>query len=157
MPSPHSSGATRMETSLGSSCLSNPAASPTSRLSRRATYHMAGHMNCRSWTSVYVASSGADGCSLAASGIHQDLLRRALRDAWDGTDPVDVGVGGSIPIADELHRRYPHATIAITGAADPRSRVHGPNESLHLDDFRRACLAETLMLSALSAQPRPIR
>jgi acetylornithine deacetylase/succinyl-diaminopimelate desuccinylase-like protein len=96
---------------------------------------------------------GAAGGSLAASGNHQHLVRHALRQAWDGTDPVEIGIGGSIPIVDQLHRRYPHATIAVTGAADPRSNVHGPNESLHLDDFRRACLAETLILATLSTPP----
>jgi hypothetical protein len=30
--------------------------------------------------------------------------------------------------------------------ADPDSRAHGSNESLHLGEFGRACLAEALLL-----------
>lgn len=32
-------------------------------------------------------------------------------------------------------------------SADPRA--HGPNESLHLADFEKACLAEALLLARL--------
>jgi hypothetical protein len=34
---------------------------------------------------------------------------------------------------------------------DPGTRAHGPNESLHLAVFERACLAETLLLRNLAA------
>ncbi|MDT4988120.1 MAG: cysteinylglycine-S-conjugate dipeptidase, partial [Micromonosporaceae bacterium] len=34
---------------------------------------------------------------------------------------------------------------------DPDSRAHGPNESLHLTEFARVCLAETLLLANLGA------
>jgi hypothetical protein len=38
----------------------------------------------------------------------------------------------------------------VTAVADPDSRAHGSNESLHLADFAAACLAETLMLDAFA-------
>jgi hypothetical protein len=38
----------------------------------------------------------------------------------------------------------------VTAVADPDSRAHGSNESLHLGDFAAACLAETLMLDAFA-------
>ncbi len=34
----------------------------------------------------------------------------------------------------------------MTGVEDPDSRAHGPNESLHLGEFARVCLAEALLL-----------
>ncbi len=77
--------------------------------------------------------------------------RAAFATAWDGTAPVDVGIGGSIPAVDVLSELYPRATILITGVEDPGSLVHGPNESLHLADFTRACLAEALLLSSLGS------
>ena len=42
--------------------------------------------------------------------------------------------------------RSPTVTILVTGVEDPDSRAHGPNESLHLGEFARVCLAEALLL-----------
>lgn len=76
--------------------------------------------------------------------------RQAFTRAWAGVEPVDMGMGGSIPIVDVLTRLYPNATILVTGVEDPDSRAHGANESLHLDDFARACTAEALLLSSIA-------
>jgi acetylornithine deacetylase/succinyl-diaminopimelate desuccinylase-like protein len=75
--------------------------------------------------------------------------RWALEQAW-GTPPVHTGIGGSIPFLADLVRVYPQATVLVTGVEDPDSRAHGANESLHLGEFARACLAETLLLAALA-------
>jgi acetylornithine deacetylase/succinyl-diaminopimelate desuccinylase-like protein len=63
---------------------------------------------------------------------------------------VQIGIGGSIPFLAELLAAYPAATVLVTGVEDPDSRAHGANESLHLGEFERACLAETLLLKALA-------
>ena len=42
------------------------------------------------------------------------------------------------------------ASILVTGVEDPDSRAHGPNESLHLGEFARVCLAETLLLARVA-------
>ncbi|QEO13033.1 dipeptidase [Agromyces intestinalis] len=76
-------------------------------------------------------------------------MRGALEDAWDGTEPVDMGVGGSIPFIAELVSEFPGAQILVTGVEDPDSRAHSPNESLHLGVFKRAQLAEALFLARL--------
>jgi acetylornithine deacetylase/succinyl-diaminopimelate desuccinylase-like protein len=75
--------------------------------------------------------------------------RWALEQAW-GSPPVQIGIGGSIPFIAELVEFYPEATVLVTGVEDPDSRAHGANESLHLGEFERACLAETLLLAALA-------
>ncbi len=78
-----------------------------------------------------------------------DVARWALAEAW-GTKPVNMGVGGSIPFIAALQQVYPDAVVLVTGVEDPDTRAHGANESLHLDEFARACLAETLLLAALA-------
>lgn len=85
-----------------------------------------------------------------SSGSAATLELEALRDAWDGADPVKVGVGGSIPFVADLVERFPNAQILITGVEDPLSRAHSPNESLSLTVFRRAIVAETLFLLRLN-------
>lgn len=79
-----------------------------------------------------------------------DVARWALEQAW-GARPVHMGVGGSIPFIASLTRAYPQATVLVTGVEDPDTRAHGADESVHLAEFERACLAETLLLAALAA------
>ena len=85
-----------------------------------------------------------------ADGPAYDAARSAFREAWGGTDPVDIGVGGSIPFIAEFASRFPDASILVTGVEDPDTRAHGANESLHLAEFERVCLAEALLLRNLT-------
>ena len=73
--------------------------------------------------------------------------------AW-GTDPVDVGIGGSIPFVQAFAEKFPDAAILVTGVEDPDTRAHGANESLHLGEFERVCTAEALLLARLGAMPK---
>jgi acetylornithine deacetylase/succinyl-diaminopimelate desuccinylase-like protein len=86
-----------------------------------------------------------------ATGPYYDAARAAFRTAWDGTDPVDVGIGGSIPFLGTFQEAYPEATLLVTGVEDPLSQAHSPNESLHLGEFARVCLAEALLLANVAA------
>jgi acetylornithine deacetylase/succinyl-diaminopimelate desuccinylase-like protein len=83
------------------------------------------------------------------SGPVYDVARWALEQAW-GRRPVHMGVGGSIPFVSALGEVYPAATVLLTGVEDPDTRAHGTNESVHLGEFERACVAETLLLAALA-------
>lgn len=85
----------------------------------------------------YEADMGAAGAQLALAAMHK---------AW-GTEPVCIGMGGSIPFIASLTEQYPDAQILITGIEDPDTRAHSANESLYIPDFKRAILAEALMLS----------
>ncbi|MFG1775770.1 dipeptidase [Micromonospora sp. NPDC049048] len=87
-----------------------------------------------------------DPCVIDASGPMFDAARSAFRTAWDGTEPVDLGIGGSIPFIATFQEMFPGAAILVTGVEDPHARAHGPNESLHLGEFARVCLAEALLL-----------
>ncbi|MEP6665818.1 MAG: dipeptidase [Nocardioidaceae bacterium] len=86
-----------------------------------------------------------------AVGPAYDAARAAFKEAWDGTDPVDVGVGGSIPFIAEFAGMFPEAAILVTGVEDPDTRAHGANEGLHLAEFERVCLAEALLLQKLAS------
>lgn len=73
----------------------------------------------------------------------------ALGAAWD-VEPKETGLGGSIPFTADLQEVFPGATLLITGVEDPDSRAHSANESLHIEDFRRAVVAEALWLAGLA-------
>ena len=88
-----------------------------------------------------------------AVGPVYDEARAAFRDAW-GVAPVDIGVGGSIPFVAAFAERFPDAAILVTGVEDPDARAHGANESLHLGEFEKVCVAEALLLARLGALPR---
>jgi acetylornithine deacetylase/succinyl-diaminopimelate desuccinylase-like protein len=87
--------------------------------------------------------------ALEAVGPTYDLARAAFAEAY-GNAVVEAGVGGSIPFIAEFARTYPGATVLVTGVGDPASRWHGIDESLHLGMWRKACLAEALLLQRLA-------
>ena len=84
------------------------------------------------------------------SGPAYRAAQEAYAEAW-GKPPVHIGVGGSIGFLAPFARAFPQAEVLVTGVEDPDTRAHGPNESLHLRDFERACLAEALLLDRLAA------
>ena len=84
-----------------------------------------------------------------AVGPAYDAARQAFEEAWDGTPPVDMGVGGSIPFIAAFSEAFPEASVLVTGVEDPDTRAHGANEGLHLGEFERVCLAEALLLDRL--------
>lgn len=88
---------------------------------------------------------------LAAQGTAaMELARGALTAAW-GTESVETGLGGSIPFIADLLEVFPSAEVLVTGVEDPQSRAHGIDESLHLGEFEKVCLAEALLLRGAQA------
>ncbi|MHA6525791.1 M20/M25/M40 family metallo-hydrolase [Tessaracoccus sp. G1721] len=84
--------------------------------------------------------------------LDDDRARSAI-DAFTeafGVAPVEIGVGGSIPIVAEFAERNPGALVLVTAVTDPMSRMHGIDESLDLGDLAKAALAETLFLQRLA-------
>ncbi|WP_380167922.1 dipeptidase [Jannaschia sp. R86511] len=98
-----------------------------------------------------LAEEGGHGFAADTSSAAFGAARWALATAW-GRDAVDIGVGGSIPFIADLDRVMPGATVLVTGVEDPDSRAHGTDESLHLGEFAKACVAEALLLEALAAE-----
>jgi acetylornithine deacetylase/succinyl-diaminopimelate desuccinylase-like protein len=111
------------------------------------------------WGARVSATLEHDGnpCVIDTTGPAYDAARRAFAAAWDGAAPVDIGVGGSIPFIATFQEMFPHASILVTGMEDPDARAHGPNESLHLAEFGRICLAEALLLAHVGRLVPPRR
>ncbi|MEX2654384.1 MAG: dipeptidase [Acidimicrobiia bacterium] len=85
---------------------------------------------------------------LATSGPAAEAWKDAMQAVW-GTEPVEMGAGGSIPFVADFAELFPEATILLTGAGDPTSAIHAPNESQDLGDLRNSILAQVLAIAAL--------
>ncbi len=110
--------------------------------------HLAQHTPWGAELTVTLVDTG-EATLIEADGPAYDAARAAFRDAWGGTEPVDMGVGGSIPFIAEFLGAFPNASVLVTGVEDPDTRAHGPNEGLHLAEFEKVCVAETLLLEYL--------
>jgi acetylornithine deacetylase/succinyl-diaminopimelate desuccinylase-like protein len=82
-----------------------------------------------------------------------EAARHAYGQAY-GHSVAEIGSGGSISFVAQFAAAFPAAEILVTSAGgDHACRAHGPDENLHLADFERACLAETLLLTELAHRP----
>jgi acetylornithine deacetylase/succinyl-diaminopimelate desuccinylase-like protein len=110
--------------------------------------HLRTHAPWGAAVTVTAEALGAP-CLIEAGGPAYEIAREALRTAWDGAEPVDIGIGGSIPFIATFQEMFPEAAILVTGIGDPYCKIHGPNESQDLQEFARICLAEALLLNNL--------
>ena len=114
----------------------------------RAMDALVGHLEDNvPWGARVAVTRGASGhpFSLDTTGPAYDAFRSGFMHAY-GRLPVEFGVGGTIPFVKAFSDAYPQASILLTGASDPTSGIHGPNESLHLGELRRSTLAEAVAL-----------
>ena len=110
--------------------------------------HLEQHVPWGADLTVTVVDTG-EATQIDATGPAYDAARSAFTEAWDGTAPVDMGVGGSIPFIAEFLEAFPEASVLVTGVEDPDTRAHGANEGLHLAEFERVVVAEALLLRNL--------
>lgn len=103
------------------------------------------------WGAQVTVTEGDIGqpCSINAQGAAYDAARSAFASAW-GVEPVDTGMGGSIPFIAEFQQAFPNAAVLVTGVEDPDTRAHGIDEGLHLEEFAKVCLAEAHLLQNLA-------
>ena len=91
-----------------------------------------------------------DPYAIDSSGPAFDAARAAYRNAY-GRELVEIGTGGTIPFVAQFAEAFPDAAIHVVSAgADPDCRAHGTDESLHLGEFERACVGNTLLLAELA-------
>ncbi|MBK7610452.1 MAG: dipeptidase [Actinomycetales bacterium] len=114
--------------------------------------HFEAHVPWGARLTVTLCDDGP-GFSATTEGPVYDQARAALADAF-GVESVEMGVGGSIPFVAAFADRFPDAAILITGVEDPDTRAHGSNESLHLGDWEKACVAEAILLARLGTLRR---
>jgi cysteinylglycine-S-conjugate dipeptidase len=111
--------------------------------------HLEAHVPWGATLTTTIVDTG-EATRIDATGPAYDAARDAFAEAWDGTAPVDMGVGGSIPFIAEFLEAFPQASVLVTGVEDPDTRAHGANEGLHLAEFEKVVLAEAFLLRNLA-------
>lgn len=124
-----------------------PDADPAEALKALAN-HLREHAPWGAHVTVTDGSTGS-GTTIPFTGQAAVAAREAFVEAW-GVEPVFMGQGGSIPMVSDFQRAFPDATVLVTAVCDPDSRPHGIDESLDIGDFKKACLAEALLLAKLA-------
>lgn len=112
------------------------------------TAHLQSHAPWGAHVSVTRGDLG-EPYAIDASGDVYDAARAAFGRAW-GAEPIDMGMGGSIPFIAEFAAAFPQAKILVTGVEDPGTQAHSINESLHLGVLERAAISEALLLANLA-------
>lgn len=92
---------------------------------------------------------GGPASTMPLQGKYAEIARAAFTEAW-GIEPVEMGMGGSIPLAGMFQQLHPEALVLVSAVVDPESRMHSTDESVHLGDFEKACKAEALFLRRLA-------
>ncbi|MDU3768164.1 MAG: dipeptidase [Cutibacterium granulosum] len=110
--------------------------------------HLRTHVPYGAQVEVTPGEAGAPGV-VPFEGPYAEIANQAFKAAW-GTEPVQMGTGGAIPLITDLQHAFPQATVLVTAVTDPDSRMHGLDESLHLGDFRKAILTEALILAGMA-------
>jgi cysteinylglycine-S-conjugate dipeptidase len=85
-----------------------------------------------------------------------DAAVEAMTAAY-GRAPAEMGCGGSIPFVQPFADAFGGAPCLLVGVEDPGSNAHGEDESLHLEDFTKACLTEAFLLAALADRAAELR
>jgi acetylornithine deacetylase/succinyl-diaminopimelate desuccinylase-like protein len=98
---------------------------------------------------TFHAHEGAPAWETEPTGPAFDAARNALRKGFEA-EPVLMGVGGSIPFVGPFADAFGGIPALLLGPADPRSRIHGEDESLHLDDWRKLIRSEIYLLDELA-------
>ncbi|WP_460769549.1 M20/M25/M40 family metallo-hydrolase [Mariniluteicoccus flavus] len=88
-------------------------------------------------------------CLIPFEGAYAEAAQAAYAEGF-GVEPVRIGMGGSIPLAQMFMDLHPDAMVLVSAVVDPDSRMHGIDESLHLGDFAKACRSEALFLERLA-------
>ncbi|WP_106848782.1 dipeptidase [Blastococcus sp. Marseille-P5729] len=110
--------------------------------------HLETHAPWGAQVSVVDGETGQPGIVSVEGAICEKAIE-AIGQAF-GTEPVQIGMGGSIPMIADFQSAFPDAVVLVTAVGDPDSRQHGIDESLHLGDFAKAATAEALLLAKLA-------
>jgi acetylornithine deacetylase/succinyl-diaminopimelate desuccinylase-like protein len=147
----HASNTLLAQVTTKLSCRFAPGQDPQRAL-KALTTHLEGHVpwgaeievRLGEWNAAWVGEP---------DGPAWDAAVAAMTAAY-GREPAALGCGGSIPFVQPFSDAFGGAPCLLVGVEDPQSNAHGEDESLHLEDFAKACLSEAFLLDELATRLR---
>jgi len=85
------------------------------------------------WDLAYIIGGPASISDIESKGVQ--AMAQALKQSW-GTGPVYQRVGGGIPVVSDLQKILGMESI-LTGFCLPDDNLHGPDEKIELDVWRK--------------------
>jgi acetylornithine deacetylase/succinyl-diaminopimelate desuccinylase-like protein len=98
---------------------------------------------------VSISETNTGNGFIAKTGSAYAAVCQALKEAYNQEMQI-IGDGASIPLANVLSQQFPQAEIIIWGAEDLAASIHGPNESVDLQELERLVLTQALFLKKLA-------
>ncbi|MBC7692827.1 MAG: M20/M25/M40 family metallo-hydrolase [Methylotenera sp.] len=104
------------------------------------------------------SSNGPWALDLKAPGVEEALgvAISAMKKGY-GTEPLQIGCGGSIPFVKPFADALGGAPALLVGVEDPYTNAHGENESLLISDLKKACLSQIHLFSEIAEKISPKR
>ena len=90
----------------------------------------------------------SDGCAATVTNVNFDVYNQLIKHMEDayGKKVVTVRIGGSLPIMNVLAKAL-SCEIVFFGTARPDSCCHGPNENLTIEDYNKAIVILTKLVT----------
>lgn len=96
--------------------------------------------------------------------LHQDAraqsaiaaARVAMKVGYD-KELVLMGCGATIPFVAPFVNALEGAPALLIGVEDPYTNAHGENESVSVDDLRKACVSQTVLFQELARRASEVR
>jgi acetylornithine deacetylase/succinyl-diaminopimelate desuccinylase-like protein len=89
---------------------------------------------------------------VAGTGRYHEAIEWALRSAYRMSTVEHLGQGGSIPMVNAFRAANPLADVVLWGCEEPRSNIHGNDESVSRSELEHMTLAEANLLHAVAGK-----
>ena len=130
-----------------------PGPAGAARSSRRSGRHLLAQPAWGARVEVTLKETG-EAFAADADGPAYDAARGGLRRRLGRRSRSTSASAARSRSSPSSPSSFPDAAILVTGVEDPDTRAHGIDESLHLGEFERVCVAEAVLLERLAALPR---
>lgn len=94
------------------------------------------------------AETGAEPVMIDISHPYFQQMLSSLENGYNAKAKI-IGCGATIPGVTLFQKAFGDIPILLTGVEDPNCNAHSENESLDLEDFKKAILSEALFLQSI--------